>query len=145
MQWQFEWYGAEAREDIYRELRQRVAAATYHLQGEIIERVSGQGSGQTYDVPGTNRTYTASAPGQPPAVLFGLLKNSIKVDFSETQDVIKSTVGVRKNVPYAMRLEFGFIGRDVRGRMYHQAPRPFFKVTYEHNRQRMIDIMQRGV
>lgn len=41
---------------------------------EVIEE--GDPSGRTYKVPGTDTTYTASAPGEPPAVREGVYRSS---------------------------------------------------------------------
>lgn len=131
---EFKFYGREARENMNSNMRTRVAAAAYHLHGELIEKVSGVGSGEVYRVPGTDTKYQASAPGEAPAVQLANLKKKIAVEIDNRSREIQAYVGVR-GVPYAKRLEFGFVGTDSKGRVYNQAPRPFFNVTYEEQRE----------
>lgn len=50
----------------------------------------------------------------------GTLRRSLHVE--ETGD-LRAEVGT--DLPYAARLEFGFVGADSRGRVYSQAPRPY--------------------
>lgn len=130
MDFEFRFHGREVRSNVNSNMRARVAAAAYHLQGEVIEKLSGIGTGKTYIVPGTNTEYQASAPGEAPAIQLGLLKRSIAVELDE----IQAYIGVR-GVPYAKRLEFGYVGTDSKGRVYNQAARPFFNVTYEEHRE----------
>jgi hypothetical protein len=122
----------------------RVAMAAMHLRGELIETVSGQRSGEEYKVPGTASTrYTASAPGEAPAVLFGQLRNAMTVKFEQDNKQIQAYIGVR-GVPYARRLELGFVGKDSLGRAYSMEPRPFFYITYEQQRNTIKKIMREG-
>ena len=47
-------------------------------RNQVVQNLSGSRSGKTYRVPGTQRTYTASAPGEYPAVATGNLRSQIK-------------------------------------------------------------------
>lgn len=60
--------------DIKRQMTNRCPRATNALRQVTIETLSHQGSGRTYHVSG--RTYTASAPGEPPAMRTGRFRNS---------------------------------------------------------------------
>lgn len=42
-------------------------------------------------------------------------------------------VWVSGNIPYAQRIEFGFIGTDSLGREFHQLPRPFMRPALTRN------------
>lgn len=144
MQFEFTYHGDEVRRIHVQELQRRLIEAAMHLQGEIIEKVSKPGYGEIYRVPGTrNKTYTASAPGDPPATMLGNLKRNIVFETKFTNGELEVIVGVR-GVPYAKRLEFGFVGVDKRGRRYNQAPRPFFKPTYEEQRAKLKSIIKNG-
>lgn len=62
--------------DIKRQMINRCPRATNALHQVTTEMLSHQGSGRTYYVPQSGRTYTASAPGEPPAVRTGNFRNS---------------------------------------------------------------------
>lgn len=127
-----------ATDRMSKEVEARVAQAGFHLQKRIVERLSGGGaSGKSYKVPGTATKYTASAPGQAPAKVTGYLATNVVAKPVLEWDGPTSYVGIRggpDGVPYAKRLEYGFTGKDKLGRSYNQAPRPFFRVTYEQER-----------
>ena len=55
---------------IQKEVTQRTYRASNELRGASLRILRGKRSGKKYRVPNTSRTYTASAPGEPPAVLF---------------------------------------------------------------------------
>lgn len=138
MQVQLQLHIDEARRKVQNDLKIGLVDAATFLKGELIEEVSKPGSGLMYPVPGTkNQMYQASAPGEPPAVMLGNLRRNITFKTNFRSGMLEVIVGVR-GVPYAKRLEFGFIGVDKRGRRYNQAPRPFFRKTYEKNRYRII-------
>lgn len=59
---------------IKRQMANRCSRATNALRQVTVETLSHQGSGRTYHVLG--RTYTASAPGEPPAVRTGRFRSS---------------------------------------------------------------------
>jgi hypothetical protein len=115
------------------------------LQNRIKRILTGARHGRWYKVPGTLRTslktrrttrsrgrmHRASAPGEPPAVLFGRLRNSIVHTPAEarkfTRDgarvlVARSDVGVADHYPedIARKLEFG--GRNSDGSRFYARP-----------------------
>jgi HK97 gp10 family phage protein len=64
----------------------------------------------------------------------GNLRNSIQKEIKESGNRIAGRVFVdMKKAPYAKRVEYGFIGKDSAGRMYHQLPRPFIRPAYDKN------------
>jgi hypothetical protein len=70
-----------------------------------------------------------SLPGEPPKKVSGQLFNSIQTRIIVSGAKYVGTVFT--NVEYALRLEYGFVGTDVLGRSYDQAPRPFMRPGLE--------------
>ena len=74
--------------------------------------------------------------------LSGTLKRSIHVEEAAPDRMLVGT-----DVPYARRLEYGFVDKDKLGRSYHQAPRPYFRPAMDNNankyRQMFLDGMMR--
>jgi hypothetical protein len=60
------------------QIEQRMRKAVYRVHRQLTGILSGSRSGKVYRVPGTRRTYTASAPGQAPAVRLGDLRTSYR-------------------------------------------------------------------
>lgn len=115
----------------------RAVKSGEHLRDEIVKKLSGSGSGKTYTVPGTSTSHRASAPGEPPAKLTGWLANNVETKTERDKRVIDTYVGIRggpDGVPYARRLEYGFHGKDDKGRTYNQAPRPYFEPAYHEQK-----------
>jgi len=77
-------------------------------------------SGRFYRVPGTRRTYQASAPGQSPAPRTGDLANSIRIEVESDY-----VVSVGSELKYS-RIEFGY-GRA--------APRPYLRPANDKTMQ----------
>lgn len=112
----------------------RMEQACIHLTNEVKKTLTGQRHGRRYKVPGTTasiringrwkrrgRWYTASAPGEAPAVLTGQLRNSIKYRIQGRGLKIQGIVG--SPLEKAPWLEFG---------TSKMAARPFLKNTYNH-------------
>ena len=70
----------EVTQEITRSIRQQMAFRTYRAANELrnaaLDVLKGQRGGRRYKIPHTKRYYTASAPGQPPAVRTGTFRNS---------------------------------------------------------------------
>ena len=70
----------EIVEDITADIQQEMESRTYRASNELRNAallvLRGQRSGRRYKVPGTKKYYTASAPGEPPAVRTGTFRNS---------------------------------------------------------------------
>ena len=126
--------------------------AVTFLRGRVVEKLTGNGSGRTYFVPGaTAATYVASAPGQPPASATGKLQQNINASRVQSDGVeVSATVGVDlRVVPYAHRLEYGGFhvqqqDQAVRtpngwftvkaGTVIKTEKRPFIRPTFDENR-----------
>ena len=110
---------------------QRMAEACLHVQNKTKEKLSGSRTGRTYRVPGTNRTYTASAPGEPPAVMLGQLRNSIQFRVKGGRTVSGEVGSKLKKAPM---LEFG---------TKKMKPRPFLRPTFQEELPKIKEILSR--
>lgn len=63
----------------------------------------------------------------------GTLRRDIRPEIVED-----GVVAVGTSVPYGRRIEFGFIGKDSRGRNYHQAARPYLRPAYDEKKNEAI-------
>lgn len=70
----------ELNEDVKHQLEGRTYRASNELRNSALLVLRGQRGGRRYRVPGTKRYYTASAPGEPPAVRTGNFRISWKTD-----------------------------------------------------------------
>jgi hypothetical protein len=104
---------------LQREAEVRAYAAGNEVRNAWLEVLSGTRSGRTYRIPGTKRTYTASAPGEAPAVRFGDLRRSVKVERDPT-DPTRVIVG--SDLKKAVQLEKG---------TRRMAPRPHLQPAVE--------------
>lgn len=104
------WYGAKVFADINKSMDKVNNAVALDVRNEAIASMRGPKSGREYRVPGTQKTYTASAPGEAPAIQFGTLRSSIIVEF-----IAQNHRRVGTNMVYARRLELGDRGPDKRG------------------------------
>lgn len=95
-----------------------VGKIAFEVESKAKQLMQGGRSGRTYRVPGTKRTYTASAPGEPPAVVTGNLKNSI-----QTKREKMRVWAVLVSAEYAADLEYGH-RTDEGG---YVAPRPYLR------------------
>ena len=110
----------------------RMKEAVIAVRNQTLETLSGSRSGRTYKVPGTQRTYTASSPGQPPAQATGELRQSIQFSVgSEGKDVI-GVVGTNKI--QGKMTEFGTV---------NMAPRPWLRISFEKTEGKIKDIFKR--
>lgn len=104
--------GPQAVAQVEAEAENRAFAAANELKNASMEVLRGQRSGKTYKKPGGG-TYTASAPGEPPAVRTGRLRNSWRPVTNGKNPAIELNVPV-----YPEYMEHGTPGGMI-------APRPF--------------------
>lgn len=109
--------------------KKKALEAAVHVRNKTVKKLSQPGTGKTYKVPGTNKSYTASSPGRPPAVLFGDLRKSIQF----AQDKDGAIVG--SELEKASKLEFGD------GKV---AARPFLKPTFQEEQGAIKKILSKG-
>ncbi len=115
------------------EIDRRVSLACQHMVNATKQTLTGQRTGRIYRVAGTKQKYTASHPGEPPAVRTGRLRNSIKFIMLSRGTHVEGVVGT--DVEYAPYLEFG---------TRRMAPRRFLGVTFEQERMRIFSILRGG-
>lgn len=111
-------------------VKKNVQNAAQLFIDELDITLRGDRSGKQYIVPGgSNRTYRASAPGEPPARPTGDLATSFTyVATSETRYLVGS------ELKYGLYLEKG---------TKHMRPRPYFRRTYDEQRQRIKAVLSR--
>lgn len=102
------------------------------LEREIKLMLSHPGTGRVYGGARSRKTgrkrkqHQASAPGEPPAVDTGVLRNTIGHEVIESMGHVKLRVG--SNQKYAQPLEFGTMSIK---------PRPFMRPAFELARKQM--------
>jgi hypothetical protein len=75
----------------------------------------------------------------------GRLKAAIQKEVTVGQTGVTGRIWIDpKKVPYARRIEYGFMNkRDSKGRMYHQAPRPFMRPAWNLNKQTVDAVLHK--
>ncbi len=116
------------------DLKKKMTAAVNAVRTETLKTLSGQRSGRVYRVPGTGRTYTASAPGQPPAVATGNLKQHIDTKIVISENKIEGQVGTP--VKYGPMLEYG---------TSKMLPRPWLRPSFEKSEDKIEEIFQKPI
>lgn len=112
--------------------RARMGEAVNAVRNTTLETLSGTRSGMTYKVPGTQRTYTASAPGEAPAVATGELRQSIATEVEGEGRSVIGRVGTDKI--QGLMTEFGT--REMQ-------PRPWLRPSFEKAEQAVKSIFMR--
>lgn len=111
----------EIAQKVSTEVQHQMASRTYRAANELrnsaLVVLRGQRSGRVYRVPGTKKYYTASAPGEPPAVRTGIYRNSWQPrTFFFGNSYISR---IESDVPYADWLENGTPGGQMAPRPHH--------------------------
>jgi len=119
----------EAIKKIADHAEERMLEAVNEVRNATLETLSGSRSGRIYKVPGTGVEYTASAPGEPPAVQLGDLRKSVKGGIEkEGKDVIGF---VGSELPKASMLEMG---------TSKMLPRPWLRPSFEKSSDKIKEI-----
>jgi len=107
------------------------AARVWH--GGIQKQLKGPRTGREYPVPGTRRTYIASAPGEPPARRLGTLAASYR--YRVARDERSRLVG-ETGTPeeYGLALEKGTENME---------PREHVKPAFDENRKAILNELTR--
>lgn len=139
---QGQWIGVDGlTEEELRKLRpsaeRTVLKAALHYESSIKAKLSGDRHGRIYVIGKRGRLHQASAPGEPPAVLFGKLRQSITHSRPEWEgDTVSVEVGTK--IVYAAILEWG----GVAGGGSRILPRPYFAPTFLEQQDRMEAILE---
>lgn len=99
---------------------QKMLMAVNEVRNVTLETLSGSRHGRTYKVPGTQRLYTASAPGEAPAQATAGLRQSVETKIEGKGMEVIGTVGT--DLEYGRPLEFG---------TKRMAARPWLKPSFE--------------
>ena len=97
--------------------------------------------GRTYIKTNPNRVHKASAPGESPANDLGFLVRSIQVqpDFDNYFENLRiRVVSLHSIAPYARRLEFGDMSRNLQ-------PRPFMFKALQAQKQKATNVVQKAL
>ncbi len=112
--------------------KNRMMEAVNTVRNTTLETLSGTRSGRQYYVPGTHKVYTASAPGEPPAVATGRLRQSVKGSVETENGTLVGYVGT--DLEYGKELEYG---------RYNMEPRPWLRPSFERSEQEVKEIFSR--
>lgn len=144
----------QAIEDVVNGIRKQVQRRTYlaanELRNSALIVLRGQRHGRRYKVPGTyrrqrdktdgkmknGRYYTASAPGEPPAVRTGNFRRSWQPDVSASGDLYNARIESDLRTDDGKHL-LGEVLEDGTRRM---APRPYIERTLEHAEKKIVRI-----
>ncbi len=121
----------EAKDIIKDSCERNIRKATFSTHDVLIDQVLvGNRTGRTYNVPGTRKKYTASAPGEAPARRTGALATDYK-------PVVKGFEGaVGAMLLYSLMLEKG---------TKKMAPRPHLSTAFSLNRQEIIRLLSKDI
>jgi len=128
---QFENHIDEVVAKIQGNLKTKMEDATMTVRNKAVEVLSGTRSGRQYYVPYTKTLYTASAPGEAPAVATGRLRQSIATEVS--QDGLQGGVGT--DLDYGLFLEQG---------TSKMQPRPWLRPSFEQTQEEVKKIFTEG-
>lgn len=130
----------EVVQEIVDSIRHQMASRCYRAANELrnaaIDVLSGQGGGRRYKIPHVGGYYTASAPGQPPAVRTGAFRNSWQPGVELAGDVFISKIESTHTVNgYVL----GELLEDGTSRM---APRPHHDKIKEQAEPKIVRIYE---
>lgn len=118
----------------------QLVARAYRVSNELTNATAyvlrGQRSGRTYRVPGTRRNYTASAPGEPPAVRTGAFRGSWKRRVVKEGNVVKAITESDLRVGKKKYLLGALLEEGTR----RTAPRPYKKKVIDRAYPRAVKI-----
>lgn len=115
------------------ELSKNMGIAVVYLRDQVKLKLN---RGQpTRTTPGGNIIgLNPSKPGEPPKKITAQLQNSIQGEVETTKNSISGSVG--SNLDKSQHLEFG---------TSKMKPRPFLRPTLRENRQKIFEILTRGL
>ena len=108
----------EIRKSIKHQMESRAYRVANEIRNSTLDVLRGQRSGRRYRVPGTKAYYTASAPGEPPAVRTGAFRLSWQPEALIEDGKYTSSVKTNQK-RLADWLENGTPGGKMAPRPYH--------------------------
>ena len=92
---------------IGQQMKSRAVRGSRALKTAELQVLRGQRGGKVYKKPGMSTHYTASAPGEPPAVRFHKLRPSFRPVGSTSAGALSVKVAIETDTHYAGYLEHG--------------------------------------
>lgn len=108
----------EIRKSIKHQMESRAYRVANEIRNSALDVLRGKRSGRRYRVPGTKAYYTASAPGEPPAVRTGAFRLSWQPEALIEDGKYTSSIKTNQN-QLADWLENGTPGGQMAPRPYH--------------------------
>jgi hypothetical protein len=106
------------------------------VRTQTLETLSGSRSGRQYKIPGTQRYYTASAPGEAPAQRLGELRQHVSTDVQMEDGAPVGYVGVPLiETPKGDKEDIGTMLEKGTKKM---APRPWLEPSFEKAKDAVI-------
>lgn len=143
----------EAVENVRKQVKRRTYLAANELRNSALLILRGQRSGRRYKVPGTyrrqrdkvsgkmknGRYYTASAPGEPPAVRTGAFRNSWQVSQGGVKELFGSYIA---RIESDLRVSDGRynLGELLEEGTSRMDPRPYVEKTLQHAEKNIVRI-----
>jgi len=124
-------YTKEINQSIKDTASKRMYKGVNEVRDQMNETLSGRRTGRIYKVPGTRRTYTASAPGEPPAQATAELRQSLFVSVEGRGNTITGKAGTR--LPRGLWLDEG---------TKNMKPRPWLDRSLERALSRLREIFE---
>lgn len=126
---------------LQKEVSQRTYRASNELRNSALYILRGQRSGRTYRVPHTKKTYTASAPGESPAVRTG----AFRLSWGTHVHVEKAGVHFKAVAAIESREMAGGrpLGEMLEGGTRRMAPRPYKQKVIDKALPKIKDIYKK--
>ena len=125
-------YTKEITQSIKDTASKRMYEAVNEVRSQVNVTLSGKRTGRTYKVPGTNRHYQASSPGEPPAQATGRLRQSVFARVEGMGNQVTGRVGTE--LPYGLWLDEG---------TKKMKPRPWLERSLDKAIPRLREIFER--
>lgn len=126
--------GEQVTELIKDKMQSRAVRVANELRNAELRVIRGQGHGRRYRVPGTRRMYTASAPGEVPAVRTGTFRRSW-----QPSSIMYGNVAISK-----LETNYTVNGHNLGGMLENgtgkMAPRPHQEKILEEAKPRVLAI-----
>lgn len=134
---EFERAVREAVESIKDQVISRGYRVSNEMRNSVMTTLRGQRHGRIYRVPNTKRYYTASAPGEPPAVRTGIYRMSW-MPFTQIREGGEITVLSRVESRY--KVNGRVLGDMLERGTSKMAPRPHFEEIEKKSEQKAMRI-----
>lgn len=132
-------------------VRPLVEAAAELVRTEVVEGMENAPArtGREYPIPGTDSTYTASAPGEPPAIREGIYRDSWKTTSAVVQGS-RVSASAYTSLRTDQRNELGepgasyLIGELLEFGTYKMAPRPHVRPAIDNVQPKIAELVRRA-